>query len=387
MNPFGLYLHIPFCIHKCGYCDFNSHPLEGQDPQAYVNAIAREIETRAESLESSTTISSIFFGGGTPTTLEADQLLFLLETCKQHYQLSSDCEITLEANPGTIKPDFLPHVKNSGFNRISIGAQSFNPDELKLLERIHSGDEIDTTVHAAREAGFGNLSLDLMFALPDQSLETWQQNLNRALDLQPDHISCYNLMIEPNTSFKNLYDSGNLVMPEETHQLELFQYTIATLKDRGFNQYEISNFAHHGYECRHNRLYWLNGEHLGLGAGASSYINGVRSRNIKSPAKYTQSIITRNSATDFKEELSPQESMGESLMLGLRLKEGVNINSFEQRYATGLTSVFGDTLTKLLEKKLITLDNGHLALTEQGLYLADSVILEFISPPSSQETV
>lgn len=386
MNPFGLYLHIPFCIHKCGYCDFNSHPLDGQDTQAYVSALAREIETRSESLESGTTISSIFFGGGTPTTLDADQLVHLLETCKQNYRLNSDCEISLEANPGTIKPDYLPQLKKGGFNRISIGVQSFDLKELKLLERIHSADQVDTTVRAARDAGFGNLSLDLMFALPEQSLDTWQANLRRALDLQPDHISCYNLMIEPNTAFKNLYDSGNLVMPDESHQLELFQYTMDTLKAHEFNQYEISNFARHGYECRHNRLYWLNGDHLGLGAGASSYVKGVRSRNIKSPAKYTQAITSRNTATDFKEQLAPLESMGESLMLGLRLKEGININSFEQRYQTGLTSVFGDTLTKLLEKNLISIDGGHLALTEQGLYLADSVILEFISPPSPQET-
>ncbi len=382
MNPFGLYLHIPFCIHKCGYCDFNSHPLDDQDTHAYVDALAREIAVRAGSLTTGTTISSLFFGGGTPTVLEADQLIHLLQTCKQHYKLAPDCEITVEANPGTIKTGFLSRLKEAGFNRISIGVQSFDETELKLLERIHSPGEVDATVKQARDAGFGNLSLDLMFALPNQSLKTWQRNLNRALDLAPDHISCYNLMIEPNTSFNNLHEAGKLVMPEETHQLKLFQYTIATLKDCGFNQYEISNFARYGYECRQNRLYWLNGEHLGLGAGASSYLNGVRSRNIKSPAKYTQAIITQSTATDFKEQLNSREAMGESLMLGLRLKEGINIHSFEQRYEVGLTSVFGDTLTRLLEQNLITLDGGHLALTEQGLYLADSVILEFISLPS-----
>ncbi len=383
MKLFGLYLHIPFCVHKCGYCDFNSHPLEGQDTAGYVSALAREIRIRAGSLDSGTTIGSLFFGGGTPTVLEAEQLIHLLDTCRKHYQIAADCEITLEANPGTIQSDFLPKLKDAGFNRISIGVQSFDADELKLLERIHSAEEVDSTVRTARDAGFGNLSMDLMFALPGQSMHTWQSNLARALDLEPDHISCYNLTIEPNTSFYNQHTAGKLVMPEESLQLVLFQYTMAILKERGFNQYEISNFARHGCECRHNRLYWLNSEHLGLGAGASSYLNGVRSRNIKSPAKYAQAITTQNSATDFKEQLNPRESMGESLMLGLRLKEGVNIHSFEQRYDIGLTSMFGDTLTKLLEQKLITLDGGHLALTEQGLYLADSVILEFISFPST----
>lgn len=233
MDPFGIYLHIPFCIHKCGYCDFNSHPLGDEDTAPYVEALVREIETRAQTRSREQEVTSIFFGGGTPTTLEASQLALLLDALKRNFNLASNCEVTLEANPGTVRPDYLPQVRDAGFNRISIGVQSFDPDELRLLERIHSGDEVVQTVRQARDAGFGNLSLDLMFALPGQTPVQWADNLNRALALQPDHLSCYNLTIEPNTAFQNHFDSGRIVLPEEEVQLEMYRHTITTLADRG----------------------------------------------------------------------------------------------------------------------------------------------------------
>ncbi|MCA9484909.1 MAG: radical SAM family heme chaperone HemW [Nitrospina sp.] len=377
MVPFGLYLHIPFCIHKCGYCDFNSHPMGDTDTRPYVEALTGEIESRSRGVEQE--ITSIFFGGGTPTTLEASQLTGLLTALRRNFSLSADCEITLEANPGTVRPDYLPRLREAGFNRISIGVQSFDPGELRLLERIHTPDEVEQTVHRARGAGFDNLSLDLMFALPGQTLQRWLENLDRALALEPEHLSCYNLTIEPNTAFQITFDAGQLVLPDEDLQLEMYRRTIETLTRRGYNRYEISNYAQPGRQCRHNRLYWLNGDHLGLGAGASSYVNGVRSRNIKSPARYTQAVTSGHNPAEFSERLDTRQAMGEHLMLGLRLKEGVDLDGFESRYRVGLASVFGDTLNRLLAQNLVTLDGGHLALTEDGLFLADSVILEFIS--------
>lgn len=378
MNFLGIYLHIPYCLHKCGYCDFNSHPENLEESEVYVSALLSEIGHYSTKLTGKT-VSTVFFGGGTPTILPAASLDKLLNNVKNHFNLSSDCEITVEANPATVKQETLEQIHSSGFNRISIGVQSFSADELKLLERVHNEEEIHTTVDRARQAGFDNLSLDLMFGLPGQSPEKWKSNLRKALEKKPDHISAYSLTIEPATSFFKLHERGLLQLPAEETQLEMFQNTIDTLQSAGYEQYEISNYARPGFESRHNLNYWDNGEYLGLGAGASSYLNGERFKNTNLPSRYIREVQAGGSAVESTEKLAPLHAMGETIMLGLRRLKGIAINDFENRFQISFKKVYGKVIDPLLDEGLITLNQTHMALSRKGLYLADSVILKFMA--------
>ena len=378
MNPLGLYLHIPYCLHKCGYCDFNSHPENREESAIYVSALLSEIEHYAPQLAGKT-VPTVFFGGGTPTLLPPASLDKILGKVKNHYNLSRDCEITIEANPATVKQETLEQIRLSGFNRISIGVQSFDADELKLLERVHSVKEIHTTLHRARLAGFGNLSLDLMFGLPGQSPEKWKSHLRQALEKKPDHISANSLTIEPATSFFKLQERGLLSLPPEEIQLEMFQATIEILPSAGYYQYEISNFARPGFESKHNLNYWDNGEYLGLGAGASSYLNGERFKNTNLPSRYIREVQAKGSAVESTEKLDLLHAMGETIMLGLRRLKGIPIEEFENRFQISFKKVYGNVIDPLLDEGLITLNQNRMALSRRGIFLADSVILKFLA--------
>ena len=374
----GLYLHIPYCLHKCGYCDFNSHPENQVESVQYVEALLKELKFYSTTLKSYN-VPTIFMGGGTPTILPPSQLKKILDTVRQSFNLSPDCEITIEANPATIKLETLQEIHAAGYNRISIGVQSFDEKELQLLERVHNEKEIHSTVHRARSANFENLSMDLMFALPDQSREKWQSHLKQATAKNPDHLSTYNLTIEPETAFFKLHEKGKLCLPHEDIQLEMYETTIQVLEDAGYSQYEISNFSKPGMESQHNINYWNNGEYLGVGAGASSYLNGERSKNINLPSIYIREIETKASAVDTRERLEPLQAMGETLMLGLRLLKGVSIDVFENRFQVSFQKVYGKVVESLLNQELITLNENRIALSRKGLFLADSVILKFMA--------
>ena len=374
----GLYIHIPYCIHKCGYCDFNSHPIKHDEMETYIDALITEMSHYSQKYSSAGQLNTIFLGGGTPTTLSVSQLTRILEECKNQFNITQGAEITLEANPATIRSDELKSIRQAGYNRISIGVQSFDEAELKLLDRAHGIEEIHSTVDRARESGFNNLSLDLMFAIPNQTLGGWENNLRLALAKNPEHLSTYNLTIEKETAFGKLQSNGKLVMPDDDHQLELYKRTIAFLKENGFHHYEISNFARPGKECRHNITYWQNTNTLGLGAGASFYMNGVRSKNTNLPAHYIHEVNKRQTAVEFSESLEPRQAMGETLMLGLRMLKGISIKTLEDRFQTSFKTIYGDIIASLQEKELITIEQNQLRLSEKGLFLADSVILEFI---------
>ncbi len=378
MNPLGLYLHIPYCVHKCGYCDFNSHPENREEAEIYVATILSELRHYASQLADKT-IATVFFGGGTPTLLSPANLGKIFGAVKNYYNLGEDCEVTIEANPATVKQEALEQIRSHGFNRISIGVQSFDADELKLLERIHSVEEIHTTLHRARLAGFGNLSLDLMFALPGQSLEKWRANLRQALAKKPDHISAYGLTIEPATSFFKLQRRGLLRMPPEEIQLEMFRATIKILSAAGYNQYEISNFSRPGFESKHNLNYWNNGEYLGLGAGASSYLNGRRFKNTNLPSRYIRAVQAEGAAVESTERLDLLHAMGETIMLGLRRLKGISIAEFENRFQVSFEKTYGKVVDALLDEGLITLNQNRMALSREGIFLADSVILKFMA--------
>ena len=374
----GLYLHIPYCLHKCGYCDFNSHPENQVESVHYVEALLKELKFYSTTLKSYN-VPTVFMGGGTPTILPPSQLKKILDTVRQSFNLTPDCEITIEANPATIKLETLQEIHAAGYNRISIGVQSFDEKELQLLERVHNEEEIHSTVHRARSANFENLSMDLMFALPDQSTEKWQSHLKQATAKNPDHLSTYNLTIEPATAFFKLQEKGKLCLPHEDIQLEMYETTIQVLEDAGYSQYEISNFSKPGMESQHNINYWNNGEYLGVGAGASSYLNGERSKNINLPSIYIRKIETKASAVDTRERLEPLQAMGETLMLGLRLLKGVSIDVFENRFQVSFQKVYGKVVESLLNQELITLNENRIALSRKGLFLADSVILKFMA--------
>ena len=374
----GLYLHIPYCLHKCGYCDFNSHPENQVESVHYVEALLKELKFYSTTLKSYN-VPTIFMGGGTPTILPPSQLKKILDTVRQSFNLTPDCEITIEANPATIKLETLQEIHAAGYNRISIGVQSFDEKELQLLERVHNEKEIHSTVHRARSANFENLSMDLMFALPDQSTVKWQSHLKQATAKNPDHLSTYNLTIEPATAFFKLHEKGKLCLPHEDIQLEMYKTTIQVLEDAGYSQYEISNFSKPGMESQHNINYWNNGEYLGVGAGASSYLNGERSKNINLPSIYIREIETKASAIHTREHLEPLQAMGETLMLGLRLLKGVSIDVFENRFQVSFQKVYGKAVESLLNQELITLNENRIALSRKGLFLADSVILKFMA--------
>ncbi len=378
MPTLGIYLHIPYCLHKCGYCDFNSHPENREESEVYVPALLSEIDHYASRLAGKM-VSTVFFGGGTPTLLPPASLDKILGSVKNHFNLSSDCEITIEANPATVERETLEQIRSSGFNRISIGVQSFDAEELKLLERVHNEEEIHTTIDRARLAGFSNLSLDLMFGLPGQSPEKWKSHLRQALEKKPDHISAYSLTIEPATSFFKLQERGILRLSPEEIQLEMFQDTIEILQSAGYQQYEISNYARPGFESLHNLNYWDNGEYLGLGAGASSYLNGERFKNTLLPSRYIREVQTRGSAVKSTEKLAPLNAMGETIMLGLRRLKGIAIEDFENRFQISFKNVYGKVIDPLLNEGLITLNQNHMALSRKGLNLADSVILKFMA--------
>ena len=372
----GLYLHIPYCLHKCGYCDFNSHPENQEESIRYVDALLKELRAYSSKKH---TVSTVFIGGGTPTILLPSQLKQILDTVQQNFNLTSDCEITIEANPATLKLQTLQEIRTAGYNRISIGVQSFDEKELKLLERVHTEGEIHSTIQQARLAQFENLSIDLMFALPHQTTEKWCSHLNQAIAKNPDHLSTYNLTIEPTTSFFKLHKKGKLRLPHEDIQLEMYKITIQTLEDAGYQQYEISNFSKPGMESRHNINYWNNGEYLGMGAGASSYLNGERFKNTNLPSNYIREIGAKENAIETRERLEPMQAMGETLMLGLRLLKGVSIDVFENRFQVSFQKVYGKILEPLLNQELIIFNQNRIALSKKGLFLADSVILKFIA--------
>ena len=377
-QPLGLYIHIPYCIHKCGYCDFNSHPIKQDEMDHYIDALVVEMKHYAKIYTNTNIIKTIFLGGGTPTTLNPFQLERILKECVNEFTIASNAEITIEANPATVGIELMKSIRTMGYNRISIGVQSFDKAELKLLDRAHGPKEIHSTVDCARKAGFDNLSLDLMFAVPNQSLSSWENNLNKALEKNPEHLSTYNLTIEQGTSFSKLQSNGKLIMPDDDHQLELYKKTIERLTKKGFHHYEISNFARRGKECKHNITYWENKNTLGLGAGASSYMNGTRFKNINLPAHYIRQVKEKKIAVEHSETLELRQAMGETIMLGLRLLQGISIHQFEKRFQISFINLFRNIISALKEKELVIIEKDYLRLSQKGLFWADSVTLEFI---------
>ena len=370
-----LYLHIPFCRFKCSYCSFNSQAgLESLHPR-YRQALIAEIVSGRDNLEP---LETLFLGGGTPTVLGVEDLSAILDTCADKYGLTEGAEISIEANPESVDYHILSVLREAGFNRLSIGIQSLNNDELKKLGRVHDGAVATMAVKDARRAGFDNLSLDLMYGLPGQTTHSWRETLQGALELGPRHCSAYQLTVEVGTPFHQMAVQGALSIPAEEAVLEMDEITRDLCREAGLHQYEIANFAQPGYECRHNLNYWHNGDYLGCGAGAVSYVGGVRERRVAAPLSYCEAGDHGGERLVEREALSSVESFKETVVLGLRLLAGVTGRQLQERYGLDLSEVYGSTLENLIDRGLIIYDGTRLALTGTGRRFANQVMAELV---------
>jgi putative oxygen-independent coproporphyrinogen III oxidase len=382
--PFSLYIHIPYCISKCPYCDFNSHVVPEIPERGYTEALLRELKHYGNLDEwRGRTVQSIFFGGGTPSTFHPDNIGKLLAWVAATFPINADCEITLEANPGTVDSGKFFGYCDAGVNRISIGVQSFQPRILKFLGRVHSADEARKALEVVREASFDNFSFDLIYANPGQTLAELEEDIDEALKFDPPHLSVYNLTFEDGTPFYHEYRTGKLKALGEDEEIAMAQLIEKKLDGAGLKRYEISNYARPGSYSRHNVNYWRLGDYLGLGAGAHSYrrksdgITGERWSNEKNPAKYMSLINRSCRAVVEREEIGRERAAAEFMFLGLRMTEGISAENFRQRF--GKTPLeFYPQVKSWIEEELFQEQSGFVRLTPKGLMLANSIFVHFM---------
>lgn len=376
-TPQAVYIHIPFCHQRCHYCDFNTFALEGQPVDAYLQALEREMERTVDALPPGT-ISTVFVGGGTPTALTTRQTEKLMRMVRRYFPDRSDkMEFTVEANPGTTDPDKLAALAAGGVNRLSFGAQTFNDELLKQIGRMHDADAVERSLQWAREAGFGNLSIDLMFGLPNQTLADVETSLDRALSLELKHYSIYGLKVEERTLFHSLQQRGELPLPGEETEAEMFERIMRRLREAGFAQYEISNFAKPGYHGRHNLMYWHNRSYYGLGAGAHGYTRGIRHINVKGVHAYIEAAEVGLPRLE-EEAVSETEAMEDFMMVGMRLLEGVDRMRFEDQFRRDMDAIFAEPIARLSRLGLIEATGRGYRLSEKGIPLGNEVFAEFV---------
>lgn len=368
----GLYIHIPFCKQKCLYCDFPSFCGKENLMLDYVKALGKEIKSIAHKK-----IGTIFIGGGTPTYLNLEGWSILKDSIDR-LNKDEDIEFSVEMNPGTVNKEKLKFLKDMGVNRLSIGLQAWQNILLKRLGRIHETKDFIEAYNEAREIGFDNINIDIMFGLPEQTMEEWKETLERVVELNPEHISCYSLIIEEGTIFNKLYEDDRLSIPNEEIERDMYSYCIKFLKDKGYNQYEISNFAKKGKECKHNLIYWELREYIGCGSAAHSYIDEVRYRHTEDIEKYIQGI---NNNEDIRLDLhknSLKDDMEECMFMGLRKIDGINIEEFKRRFNRDIMDIYGDVINKYLEKELLIIGNGNIFLSPRGIEISNSIMCDFI---------
>ncbi len=377
MKNIGIYVHIPFCKRKCLYCDFPSFGNMEDKFEAYVYALEQEIEKRGEKTRGFQ-VSSIFFGGGTPTVLSEDLLERLLTKINASFTIVEDAEITIEANPGTIHGKMAEALRKMSFNRLSMGVQAWQNRLLSTLGRIHTIEEFVDNFQNARKAGFDNINVDLMFALPTQTFTDWKETLEKITDLNPEHISAYSLIIEEGTPFYERFEKGELVETEEVLDREMYHYAVAFLAEKGYYQYEISNFSKLGRESRHNKIYWQTTPYLGMGLGAHSYFQGSRFHNTYDLDKYILADGEINRLEEEREMVLKKAAMEEFMFLGLRLTEGVSFKVFFERFGVEMTEVYSKVISDFLESDLLRQTEEGIALTQRGIDLSNQVFAEFL---------
>lgn len=409
MKELELYLHIPFCERKCAYCDFLSAPADLPVRISYIKKLQEEIAYYGAQY-GEYQVNSIFFGGGTPTILEGYQLAAILETVKEHFNITTDAEITVECNPGTLTAGKAEKLVQAGFNRLSMGLQSADDRELQLLGRIHNFAQFLESYDLARKAGFQNINVDLMSALPGQTLKSWQDTLQKVTALRPEHISAYSLIIEEGTPFYERFAEDERIreegghprlLPEEDVERQMYELTETFLHTKGYERYEISNYAKPGYECRHNCGYWIRKDYLGLGLGASSLVEHQRFQNTSELKTYLEQEyspqcegqheriaetiqlqeetgLTQTGHHIHIETLDKKSEMEEFMFLGLRLMAGISRQQFEKKFQVTLNSVYGEVLRKLKGEQLIEEIAGYVRLTEHGIDVSNYVLAEFL---------
>ncbi len=379
MNTAALYVHIPFCETKCTYCAFDSYPGLSHLYRTYVDALRSEMARTGREL-GRVRASSLYLGGGTPTTLSAGLLRQVLGACREYLGLSEGLEITSEANPGTVDAPYLSSLKQMGINRLSLGVQTFDDGLLRVLGRAHSAAVVQETYHLARQAGLTNINLDLIYGLPGQDLAGWKSDLSSAADLGPDHLSLYCLSLHQGTPLADSIAQGELPSPDPDLAAEMYEHAEKVLAGAGYVQYEISNWALPGCECRHNLTYWRNRPYLGFGAGAHSFSGGTRYYNVSSPETYVQRIARGETPVASAEQIDRATEIGETMIMGLRLCEGVAFQDFERRFGLPLAQVYGAQIRETIELGLLEENENGIRLTARGRLLGNEVFERFLSP-------
>ena len=381
-----LYIHIPFCIRKCEYCDFLSFAADEETVHRYIRALQKEIAIRADSIGHKKVIS-VYFGGGTPSSISADYISDIMDTVRFYYDLTDDAEITIEVNPGTVSTDKFKIYHACGINRVSIGLQSTDDDLLARLGRIHTYDEFLECYKMARKCGFTNINVDLMSAIPGQSLTDWGRSLDKVIELKPEHISAYSLIIEEGTPFYDRYGEDNarrehgedpyLLADEESERM-MYYMTIQNLCSAGYENYEISNFAKPGYESRHNTGYWIRREYLGMGLGAASLVMDSRFSNTRDINEYMEMLECGKQRFEDIQHLDRKDKMEEFMFLGLRMTRGISRSDFEEEFEMPIESIYGDALNKLSNAGLIMMVEDRIFLTSEGVDVSNYVLSEFL---------
>lgn len=388
----GLYVHIPFCVKKCKYCDFNSYKMDIDSKKRYIEDLKMEMELYSNklykdnkyknkeccSLNKNDKITSIFVGGGTPSILTSDEIREVFISIKEMFDIDENAEITIECNPGTLTLEKLKTMKEIGINRLSIGLQAIQEKHLNFIGRIHTYEEFEKNYKDALSVGFKNINIDLMYSLPNQTLCDWKETLEKVVHLNPTHISAYSLILEEGTELYNMYESNKFELIDENVDIEMYEYTINYLKSKGYNQYEISNYSKEGYNCEHNILYWECEHYIGIGAGASGYINENRYNNVESLEDYHLSLVKREKPIQENEILSEKDMIEEKIFMGLRMNKGIKFEDFKKKFGIDFREKYNKQIEMLLARKLINQSFEGIQLTQKGREISNSVFIEFM---------
>lgn len=373
MKEIALYIHIPFCKQKCLYCDFPSYASKESMMDEYIEALTKEIGDKAKNY----IIKSVFIGGGTPSYLNKEGLLKLMEALKK-LQYVNGAEITMECNPGTVDEEKFNIMKNGGINRLSFGLQTTKDSLLKKIGRIHSYSKFKENYYLARKCGFDNINVDMMFGLPDQTLQDWIDSLEEIISIKPEHISAYSLIIEEGTPFWKMYNEDKLNLPEENEERMMYEEGKKILEKHGYNQYEISNYSLTGRECIHNEEYWKCNEYLGVGASASGFVDNVRYKNIDSLSEYIKRINSNSEVIEEEIKNSLKDNIEEFMFMGLRMNCGINEEEFKRRFSKNVDDIYEEVIKINVERELLKRNNGRIYLTDKGMELSNVVMSDMI---------
>ena len=374
----GLYIHIPFCVEKCFYCDFNSYKIQNKnEKKEYIKNLKKEINLYKEEFKDKY-FDTIFLGGGTPSILEGEELEEIFNEIYKNFSILKDAEITIECNPGTLTKKKLQTMKKCGVNRLSIGLQTTQNKNLKYIGRIHTYEIFEKNYKEALEVGFENINIDLMYSLPNQSFDEYKESLDKVIKLSPTHISSYSLILEENTKLHKMYENKEFELNSDELDIKIYDYTIDKLKENGYNHYEISNYSKNNYECKHNIIYWKCENYLGLGAGASGYINNIRYKNVDSINDYNRLLKNNQKPIEEINKLTSKDKIEEAIIMNLRMTEGIDILEFNKKYDINFKEKYNNILEKLKYENLIIEKNNRVFFTRRGRQISNTVLIEFL---------